>query len=84
MRRMKPLTTEKRRALSAKLGISDAYLYQCLRGLREMNPIEARRIELASKGLIKREMICQKTWQGIWPELVKRQPVTQEVATDER
>lgn len=74
MRNMiKTLPTEKRKALAVKLGLSDPYLYQCLRGLRDMNPIDARRIEVESKGAIKREMVCQKTWQGIWPELEKRQ-----------
>ena len=35
-----------------------------------MGPIEARRIEDESNGEITRQMLCQKTWDRIWPELI--------------
>lgn len=50
-------------------GISDAYLYQCLTGRRDMGPIEARRCEAVTNGELHRRILCQKTWAGIWPEL---------------
>jgi len=34
-----------------------------------MGPIEARRVETESDGVLTRKMLCQKTWRGIWPEL---------------
>lgn len=36
-----------------------------------MGPAEARRIESESGGVITRQMLCQKTWRGIWPELAE-------------
>ena len=60
---------ERRRSLAAQVGASEQYLYQCLTGRRDMNPAEALRIEKATKGELSRQMLCQKTWLGIWPEL---------------
>ena len=65
------ITPEKRRELAALAGVHEQYLYQCLSGRRDMNPAEARRIETATLGQITRQMLCQKTWAGIWPELAK-------------
>lgn len=62
-------TPERRRVLAQKLGKSDAYLYQCLSGLRDMNPAEARRLEEESGGELTRRLLCQKRWHLIWPEL---------------
>lgn len=59
----------RRRAIAAQLEMSDAYLYQCLTGWRDMNPTRAREIEVFTLGEITRQMLCQKTWRGIWPEL---------------
>jgi DNA-binding transcriptional regulator YdaS (Cro superfamily) len=64
------LTVAERKRWAEALGISEQYLYQCLRGLRDMNPIEARRCERESNGKLKRWDLCQKTWRGIWPELI--------------
>lgn len=63
------ITPEKRKHLAEKLGMNEQYLYQCLTGRRDMGPIEARRIERESDGELTRQMLCQKTWRGIWPEL---------------
>lgn len=65
------LSPSDRREWAEKLGVNEQYLYQCMTGRRDMNPIEARRIEDSSGGVITRQMLCQKTWQGIWPELVE-------------
>lgn len=70
----------RRKELALKLGISAPYLYQCLTGRRDMGPIEARRIEAESHGELTRQMVCQKTWRLIWPELdlapVRSEPVS--------
>lgn len=72
----KQLTPSERREWAEKLAINEQYLYQCLTGRRDMNPTEARRIEDESQGAITRQMLCQKTWEGIWPDLkqAKRAP----------
>lgn len=58
-----------RRQLAASVGVNEQYLYQCLTGRRDMNPGEARRIETETNGVLKRQMLCQKSWRSIWPEL---------------
>ena len=63
------ITPRTRRLLAAQVGISEQYLYQCLTGRRDMDPVEARRLEVATAGVLKRQMLCQKRWRGIWPEL---------------
>jgi DNA-binding transcriptional regulator YdaS (Cro superfamily) len=65
-----PITPDERRELAEKVGMSEQYLYQCLTGRREMSASEAVRIEQASEGKITRKMLCQGSWQAIWPELV--------------
>lgn len=65
----KQITPPRRRELAAKVGVHEQYLYQCLTGRRDMNPTEARRIETDTDGELSRQMLCQKTWHGIWPEL---------------
>ena len=47
-----------------------------------MNPAEARRLETETGGELTRQMLCQKTWAAIWPELVTAEypaPVSVEV-----
>lgn len=63
------ITPARRRELAEKYRLSEQYLYQCLTGRRDMNPAEARRVEQESNGVLSRQMLCQKTWMGIWPEL---------------
>lgn len=62
-------TPKERRDLATLAGINERYLWQCLTGRRDMGPAEARRVETVTDGLITRQMVCQKTWLGIWPEL---------------
>ena len=66
------ITPAQRREIAARVGVHEQYLYQCLTGRRDMNPAEARRVESESGGLLTRQMLCQKTWRGIWPELAGR------------
>lgn len=67
---VKNFSRNDRKAWAEKLGVNEQYLYQCLSGRRDMGPIEARRIETQSGGALTRQMLCQKTYAGIWPELV--------------
>lgn len=67
------ITTARRRELAEKHRLSEQYLYQCLTGRRDMNPAEARRVEQESNGVLSRQMLCQKTWIGIWPELAREE-----------
>ena len=62
---------DERRQLAEKVGINEQYLYQCLTGRREMSASEAVRVEQASDGRLTRKMVCQASWQAIWPELVE-------------
>ena len=66
----KQITPERRREVAALVGVNEQYLYQCLTGRRDMNPAEARRLEDQTNGELNRQMLCQKTWRGIWPELI--------------
>jgi len=74
----KQITPEERRSWAEKAGINEQYLYQCLTGRRDMSAAEASRIEGISGGAITRKMICQKTWQAIWPELVEAVAVVEQ------
>ena len=65
------ITVERRKQLAEKHNCNEQYLYQCLTGRREMGPIEARRLEAESDGELTRQMLCQKTYLSIWPELVE-------------
>lgn len=67
----KPLTPEDRKRVAAATGIDEQYLYQCLTGRRDMNPERARKAETDSNGEVTRQMLCQKTYAGIWPELAE-------------
>lgn len=67
------ISPETRRELAAKVGVHEQYLYQCLTGRRDMNPAEARRVEDETSGVLSRQMLCQKTWKGIWPELADKE-----------
>lgn len=66
---IKQITPSDRARIAAACGVNERYLYQCLTGRRDMNPAEARRVEVESEGEITRQMLCQKTYEGIWPEL---------------
>lgn len=67
------ISPDERRQLAEKVGINEQYLYQCLTGRRDMSASEAVRVEMASDGRLTRQMLCQESWQSIWPELVEAQ-----------
>lgn len=78
----KQLTPSERRTVAAAAGINEQYLWQCLTGRRDMNPAEARRVEGLAGGLVTRQMLCQKSWLGIWPELAKARAKRAKAATN--
>ena len=79
----KEITPKERQAWADKLGgMSEQYLYQCLTGRSDMNPIRARQIEVESDGVLTRQMLCQKTWRGIWPELATPPATPAQAATE--
>jgi DNA-binding transcriptional regulator YdaS (Cro superfamily) len=63
------ISAHDRKKLADQLGLSEQYLYQCLTGRREMDPAVAMRAETETNGALKRQMLCQKTYRGIWPDL---------------
>jgi len=65
------ISPDERRQLAEKVGINEQYLYQCLTGRREMSAWEAVRVEQQTEGRVNRKMVCQGSWQSIWPELVE-------------
>lgn len=71
----KQITTERRKQLSIKHAVNVQYLYQCLTGRRDMNPAEAMRLETESGKELTRQMLCQKTYAGIWPDLERADPL---------
>lgn len=67
----KQFTPEFRKRIAGLTGIDEQYLYQCLTGRRDMNPAAALKAEVDSNGEVTRQMLCQKTYSGIWPDLVE-------------
>lgn len=65
------ITPSRRRELAQLHGLSEQYLYQCLRGLRCMAAEEAMRLELATQGELRRVDLCQGKATLIWPELAE-------------
>jgi DNA-binding transcriptional regulator YdaS (Cro superfamily) len=66
---MSTIAPERRRQIAESHRLSDAYLYQCLTGRRDMDAAEARRVETITGGEIMRWMV-RKDWHLIWPELI--------------
>jgi DNA-binding transcriptional regulator YdaS (Cro superfamily) len=67
---MEAIISPKERAeLASLIGIADQYLYQCLRGLRDMEPERAVDAESRTNGRLKRWMLHRR-WNRIWPDLV--------------
>lgn len=58
-----------RRRIAEMVGVSPAYLYQCLTGRRDIDPVEAVRIEQETGGAISRFDVCLKRGRDIWPEI---------------
>lgn len=62
------ITAKERVELADLAGVNEQYLYQCLKGLRDMEPLTAANAETATKGRLKRWMLHSK-WHLVWPEL---------------
>lgn len=67
--RFSDLSIKDRRAIAAKCGIVDAYLYQILAGYREPSAALAVAIEQATAKRIKRQDLIEG-WAQVWPELI--------------
>lgn len=66
------LTPSERKELAAKVQVNEQYLYQCLTGRRDMDPVEAIRVERESEGLVTRFQLCSRRGVEIWPELAQQ------------
>ena len=66
---MSEISVADRKKLATELGLNEQYLYKCLTGRREMDPKVAMRTETETGGVLRRQMLCQKTFQQIWPDL---------------
>jgi DNA-binding transcriptional regulator YdaS (Cro superfamily) len=60
-----------RRKFAESAELNEQYLYQCLTGRRDMSPAAAMKLELATRGAVRRWDVCQASWFQLWPELVK-------------
>lgn len=76
---MEPITASERKRLAEQLKLNEQYLYQCLTGRREMEPAAAMGAELATNGRLRRQMVCQRTYKAIWPDL---EPLPETVESD--
>jgi DNA-binding transcriptional regulator YdaS (Cro superfamily) len=65
----KEIALSRRRELAQLHCINDDWLYQCLTGRRDMDPVKALELESATNGEITRFMVCQTRGRLIWPEL---------------
>lgn len=64
-------TPDERRRLAEQIGANEQYLYQCLTGRREMDPIKARNAESLTGGKLMRWDVCPRSWYLIWPEIAR-------------
>ncbi len=71
----KQISAERRQQLAELHRVNEQYLYQCLTGRRDMNPAQAMTLETETGGELTRQMLCQKTYAGIWPGLDPEQGV---------
>lgn len=76
------ITTTRRKELAQLHSVNADYLYQCLTGRRDMKNAEAMRLETESKGELTRQMLCQKTYMDVWPDL-KPKPKVEVTAAGE-
>lgn len=67
----KKISPSERQKLADLADISAAYLYQCLAGYRDMDPVEARRVEAVTNKRLRLWDLCPTRWRQIWPELQK-------------
>lgn len=65
---MEAISAKERQELARQIDVNEQYLYQCLRGLRDMDPLKAAEAEVATNGRLRRQML-NREWARIWPEL---------------
>ena len=68
----KEISLARRREVAELHGINDDWLYQCLSGKRDMDPVKALELEAATGGEITRYMVCQTRGRLIWPDLAEK------------
>lgn len=61
---------DERKRLAALAGIDEQYLYQCMTGRRDMEPLNAVRVEQSTGGAVRRWQVRIKDWWKAWPELI--------------
>jgi len=64
------MTPSRRRELADLIGCHEQYLYQCLKGLRDMDAEKAMAAETITSGELRRWDLCSKSWHRIWPDLI--------------
>lgn len=52
-----------------KLGVSTAYVWQMVNGLRPVSPERAVFFETETGGVVSRKSFFPDSWERIWPEL---------------
>ena len=62
-------SVDDRRRLAELIGVGEPFLYQCLRGLRNMEAADARAAEEKTGGELRRWHLT-KRWHAIWPDLI--------------
>jgi DNA-binding transcriptional regulator YdaS (Cro superfamily) len=66
---MSNFSPKERNELAALAGIGSAYLYQVLSGRKEMEAVEASRVERVTGKRLRRWHL-RRDWAEVWPELV--------------
>lgn len=61
---------EKRGEIASSLGVSVAYVYQWMRGIRPVPVQYCAAIEKVTVGAVSRKDLRPDDWQEIWPELI--------------
>lgn len=68
----KQITSDERKRLALKAGISDAMLYQALNGYDPMKPARCVAIETKLNRELMRWDLRPNDWHEIWPEFIRR------------
>lgn len=61
-----------------KIGVSQAMVYQILKGIRPVSEKVCVRIEGVSERAVTRQDLRPNDWHEIWPELIPRQTTPKE------
>lgn len=77
---MHAISAPERAKLAALINISEQYLYQCLRGVRDLDATQAARLEKKSSKRVRRWQL-RRDWAETWPELVGKRGAPKVVKT---